>query len=135
LLANIQPVKRRDQRIHALFGLLAAIAIGNWVVVRAEARMAQQRADGVGHALRQQMFKFAGVGFALFQGHSQHVHDQAFGQAMTADDLACGLAPKWRQLDLAIRVARQIAFAEMFSVSAEPRSSFVQTDSRTSTTS
>jgi hypothetical protein len=40
------------------------------MLVRAKARMAEQRTDRFRHAARQQMLELASVGFALFQRHA-----------------------------------------------------------------
>lgn len=114
LLADVQPVHGSHHGIDLIVHLSATISFGNRMLMRAEARMPQQSANRIGYAARQQMLKLAGVGFAFFNRHSQHVHNQTFGQPMTADDFFGGLPSLLGQFQLPSAGTRDVARALAF---------------------
>jgi hypothetical protein len=70
----------------------AALTGGNGAAVGTGGWMTQERADAVGHFRAQDVLEGAGVG--LHRGiiaNEKHVHEQALGQAVAADDAARSL--------------------------------------------
>src|SRR5437588_10332369 len=115
LLADVETVGRSDDGVQLIFCLAAAIAFRNRVMMRAEARMAEQRANRISHAARQQMLEFAGIGFAFFKRHADDINHQSLSQPMTADDLFSRSAALRCQLDFSMPMASDITFALAFS--------------------
>jgi hypothetical protein len=86
----------------------AALAGGNGAAVRTSGWVAQERADAVSHFRAEDVLEGAGVGFHRgIIANEEHVHEQALGQAVAADDAARTLFALVGKLEFFSRVLQQ----------------------------
>lgn len=82
--------------------VVAAVAGGNGVAVRAGGRVAEETANALVQFGRDDVFEFTGLAVRFVIIDPESVFEQAFGEAMTADDIASPALAAIGQFDLTI---------------------------------